>query len=40
MTISNQQKLLSQIYKIKFKKIIKKITTDKKTILILSKKKN
>jgi hypothetical protein len=39
MTISNQQKLLSQIYKIKFKKIIKKITTDKKTILILSKKK-
>ena len=39
MKISNQQKLLSQIYKSKFKKIIKKITTDKKTILILSKKK-
>ena len=39
MTISNQQKLFSQIYKSNFKKIIKKIITDKKIILILNKKK-
>jgi hypothetical protein len=39
MTISNQKKLFSQIYKSNFKKIIKKIITDKKKILILSKKK-